>query len=231
MNVREVGVLNEMLTTGQVRDEAGQTYPLHSGIELRYAQVLHDLVLRERPAVVLELGLAYGVSTLAILSALAPTGGKLISIDPFQTDAWHGIGLANVRRAGYADAHTLIEQPDYYALPDLSRQGLQIDLAYLDGGHAFEYVLLDFFFVDRMLDVGRVIGFNDCIFPAIHRTLRFVKSHRHYTEIDVGLPKDYSGRFGVLSQIVRRFEDRIPADRYFRKLSTWEPNWDQSPRF
>ena len=47
----------------------------------------------------------------------------------------------------------MIEEPDYLALPELVRQQLAPEAAYVDGKHSFEYVLLDFFYLDKLLPV------------------------------------------------------------------------------
>ena len=67
---------------------------------------------------------------------------------------WASIGVRNVERAGFTERHTLVESFDYVALPKLLQEGARFDFAFIDGMHLFDYTLLDFFFVDVMLDVG-----------------------------------------------------------------------------
>jgi predicted O-methyltransferase YrrM len=233
MQVLEIPILKRMIESGIVEDDAGKSHALTSAVDINYAQVLHDQVVREKPEVVVEVGFANGVSTLSILSALEKNGGngRLISIDPYQTEHWHGVGVANVRRAGFAARHQLIEIADYLALPTMVAESSRVDFAYIDGAHTFDNVFLDFFYLDKMLSPGHLMGFNDCIYPAIHRVLRYLRSNRHYDEVDVGLPKDFSGKFGIVSRLVRRLEDRTPADRYFRKVEDLTPPWDFYKRF
>src|SRR5256885_7845230 len=94
-------------------------------------------------------------------------GGRLISIDPVQLSDFQGIGVENLRRSGLADRHELHNAYDYFALPKLLESGLKIDFAYIDGWHTFDYALLDFFYVDKMLRPGGVVGFNDCGYRAV----------------------------------------------------------------
>jgi predicted O-methyltransferase YrrM len=239
-------VLREMIATDTTLDAQGQTVPFHSGIYPHNAEALHRLVLAERPTVVVEIGMAQGVSTLAILSALERNGGngELISIDPFQSSGWGGCGYAAVARAGLKHRHKPCEEMDWQALPRLAAQPLTVDLAYIDGSHAFDYVLLDTFYLDRMLRVGGVLGFNDCGLEAVDKVLRYLLSHRRYAEIDVGLPF-VRGRpfgFGRALRNLHRNPAALPAalwrtrklsalwrphqDRYFRKVGTWEPTTD-----
>ena len=74
--------------------------------------------------------MAFGVSSLAILCALADRsrGAKLVSIDPRQSCDWKGAGLAAIARAGFGDHHQLIEDFDYLALPRLLASGTALRL-------------------------------------------------------------------------------------------------------
>ncbi len=107
--------------------------------------------------------MAFGVASLAIVSALveAGTGGQLISIDPNRSRHWRNIGVLNLRRAGFDGHHRLIERVDYLALPELVRERQTIQFAYIDGWHTFDYTLLDFLYIDKMLAPGGVVAFND----------------------------------------------------------------------
>jgi hypothetical protein len=196
--------------------------------------------------------MAYGVSALAILSGMRESqlAGGLISIDPHQSTDWEGCGLRAVDRAGLSDRHTLIEEFDYTALPKLQNTGLRIEFAFIDGWHTFDYTLLDFWYVDKMLAVGGIVGFDDCDMPAVHKVIQFVLSHRRYEEIDVGLPADFVVGLPVTAETFLGFRGRIKramggrvlnalrqatggvprvytqANRYFRKVKDWQPKWD-----
>jgi hypothetical protein len=164
-----------------------------------------------------------GSSTLAILSALAEIGtGTLISIDPFQSTAWENRGRRAVARAGLDDLHVLVEDFDYHALPDLLREGRPVGVAYIDGMHTFDYVLLDAFYADKLLEVGGVVGFNDCGWRAVHQAIRCLQVHRHYEEIDAGLLSSYRGRAPSEAGVAQRLEHHPNRDRFFRKLDTFE---------
>ena len=225
-------LIQEIFARQQVVDEAGRPHALHSAISLEYARALYGAVLAQEPRRVVEIGMAFGLSTLAVLTALRDIGsdGRLISIDPRQTSGFHGIGLANVRRSGMSDRHELIESFDYLALPRLLERGERIQFAYVDGWHTFDYALLDFFYLDKLLDLGGVIGFNDAGWRSVHKVLGFVRTHRKYREIEVGLRRDYRG-INPLTVLSRRLTGRSHADRYFLKLEAWEPRWDFFARF
>ncbi len=177
--------------------------------------------------------MGFGVSSLAILAALRDGGqdGRLISIDPDQSTDWKGCGLAAVARAELDEKHRLLEDYDYNVLPRLLSSELKIDFAYIDGWHTFDYALLDWWYVDKMLSVGGIVGFNDCGWPAVDKVIRFMLGHRKYAEIDVGLQVRYvgdgGGRDSPAGSTLNDENERPRAeDRYFRKEVSWEPRWD-----
>jgi predicted O-methyltransferase YrrM len=207
-------LIEEILTSGVTTDAAGVEHPMEdSSIPLEYARALHRVAYELNPSMALEVGCARGVSTMAILSG---TTGNLISIDPAQSTSFSNLGVQHVERAGFSDRHALVEDVDYFALPQLLRNDFRCQLAYIDGWHTFDYALLDFFYIDKMLDYHGIVGFNDCSFPPIHRVLNFVTSHREYEEIDVGLGRTYYSPEAEA-------EGRSTEDRYFRKLALTEP--------
>lgn len=228
-------LLHKIFATGKVENSQGKEISLVGNIRPEYAVALYSTVKAHRPKAVIEIGMASGIATMAILAALHEIGdgGRLITIDPFQNAAdvpWSGIGVANVQRAGFAGSHTLIEKYDYLALPQLVAEGQRIQFAYIDGWHTFDYTLLDFFFADKMMDPEGVVGFNDCGWRAVNRALGFLKTHRKYTELDVGIPANYHGRNPAIS-LARRLMKFSQSDRYFRKREQYEPQANFYARF
>lgn len=227
-------VLADMLRRGRTSTPDGEQLEFHSNIPTVYAEALFGTVRELKPALCLEVGLAFGTSALAILAGLeaAGSGGRLISIDPNQSGKWRNAGRWAVERAGYAKAHTVIEDYDYVALPEILKEHKEAQFAYIDGWHTFDYALVDFWYVDKMLPVGGVVGFNDCGIAGVAKVLRFMRTHRRYDEMNVGLPIDY-GKLAWLRHITRRLRgqgkgisNRQYQDRYFRKAEAWEPAWD-----
>jgi predicted O-methyltransferase YrrM len=240
-----------MYATARARTIDGESIGLHSVVPPEFANALYALVREERPELVLEVGLAQGATALSIATALDENGrGRLVSIDPFQQDRWQGTAIAALERSGLSHLHTLVEQPDYIALPRLLEDwGSAVDLAYIDGRHSYEYALLDFFYVDRLLKIGGVVGFNDCDWPAVIPTLRFLSRYRRYESLAVGLASLYGTRNEAVRKYLRAEAKVLPSwtrpsrlravgrllgrrreDRYFRKVDTWEPPEGWMPR-
>jgi hypothetical protein len=71
--------------------------------------------------------------------------------------------------------------PSHIALPRLEAAGQQIDFAFIDGAHQFDYALTDFFLVDRLLRTGGLIVFDDTWLPSIQRVCRFIIRNRNYS--------------------------------------------------
>jgi predicted O-methyltransferase YrrM len=224
-------VLKEIFATGLVADAQGQKRRVHSQLCAAFAEALYRVILERRPSAVLEVGMAFGVSTLAILTALRllGRGGRLISIDPNQSTNWAGMGTRNVAQADLQQFHQLIEEPDFIALPKLLTGGCKLDFAYIDGWHTFDYTLLDFYYIDKMLNVNGVVAFNDCGYPAVHKVINFVLTHRHYREIEAGLKPLYPRMREVVRLLRGQWSRRqrvLHQDRYFEKTEHWEPNYD-----
>lgn len=189
------------------------------GVGWDFAEVLYRVTKQQGFKRCLEIGMASGFSTLSILSGLGDSAEQifLTSIDPYQSTWCRGAGIKHVRDAGFADRHRLLEEWDYLALPKLLAAGEQFDFIYIDGNHEFDYVMLDFFFADKLLRKGGMVAFNDCGMPAVHAAMQHVPPRQRYEEVDVGLKPDFRGR-NILVTGLRWLTNRNSADRYFRKL-------------
>jgi predicted O-methyltransferase YrrM len=232
-------VIRELLTTRTTRTPAGESLPLGSCIDANTAEALYRQIRAQKPRLVVEVGMANAISSLAILTALAENGGagQLISIDPNQSTQWRDCGRASVARAGLSGRHRVIEKPDSLALPQLLEEGLRVDFGYIDGWHTFDYALVDFWYLDKMVPKDGVVAFNDCGWPAVEHVIRFVQTHRRYREIDVGLARSYDRPLDLMT-LLRRIKYRRVADywrrqedRYFVKTEAWEPRWDFYAKF
>jgi predicted O-methyltransferase YrrM len=229
-------VLGQMLSSQQVVARDGSTIPLNSQISPEEGNAIQRLIRLSKPQVSLEVGLAYGVSALYICEALTEVGGtKHIVIDPYQCGAesidfvagtehtmrvgFDGLGLLNLERAGYAALIEFHGEPSFRALPALERSGQRIDFAFIDGWHTFDYAMLDFFYVDRLLHVGGLLVLDDTVYPALQKLARYIASHRCYTAIDHGaslVPTRTRRMFDVATAPLRWQPIRPLAGRLFK---------------
>ena len=142
---------------------------------------LYGLCLSIKPKTSLEIGMAYGYSTLFFLAAIAKNqAGVHTSIDPFQRSMWHGIGLAHARaHSGGSDSRfRLIEDRSDRAATDLSREGATFDLIFIDGAHRFDDVLVDFYLYAPLCPIGGHIVFDDLWMKSIQTAVAFIRSNR-----------------------------------------------------
>ena len=176
-------LLAEILRTGEVTAPDGRRLPLQSNVLADEAEFLEAVVRAARPTTTLEVGLAMGCSALAICEATRDIpGARHIVMDPRQNarPLWGGVGLAHLARAGFADQVEFHEQPSHRALASLEREGRRIQCAFIDGFHTFDHTLLDFFFIDRLLEPGGLVAFDDADWPSVKRVVRFVATNRAY---------------------------------------------------
>lgn len=179
-------VLAELERSGLTELPTGELVRLHGHVGPASGRVLRAGIELSRPSLAVEVGLAFGVSTLHILDAMASHGGgRLIGMDPAQHDStWRGGGLHNVRRAGFQDAFEFYETASQEVLPRLAASGLRIQFGFIDGWHTFDHALVDFFFIDRMLDVGGVVVLDDVGYPGLRRLCHFLVTNRDYVMVD-----------------------------------------------
>jgi predicted O-methyltransferase YrrM len=179
-------VIDEIESSGLTTLSDGTRVPIHSNVGPESGKVIQHAIEATRPRMGIEVGLAFGMSTLYILDAMQLHGGEhLIGMDPAQHDAtWRGGGLHNVKRAGFGDRYSFRDEPSQVVLPKLAAAGSRIQFAFIDGWHTFDHTLVDFFFIDRMLDVGGIIVVDDVAYPSIRRLCHFILSNRDYTGFD-----------------------------------------------
>lgn len=192
-------ILGEIYSTGLVVLPSGEARPAaQNGMPQAEARHLCELVRRERPVASLEVGMAFGLSTLAICQALRDAGvGHHIVVDPNQTRDYGAAGLYHLERAGLRNLVDFYEESSHRVLPRLEASGTCLDFAFVDGVHLFDFTLLEFFYIDRMLRVGGLIVFDDLQLPAIRQVVRYAVTNRGYVDEssapDTGLVR-YLGR-------------------------------------
>ena len=169
-----------LVDSGVVTDASGQTFPLQSHTSLEQCRFLQSIISANNASRCLEIGLAYGVSSLAICEATAGKhGASLISIDPLQRSAWNNIGLLNLERAGFESIVEFHEVPSFAVLPELLREGRRVDFAYIDSVKVFDMLLVDAFYLTRLLELGGTMVFDDCDWPGVRKLIRYLTLMPH----------------------------------------------------
>ncbi len=148
---------------------------------------IYNLVRNLKPKKTLEIGMAYGLSTLFICQALFDNGkGSHSAIDPEQNSRWGSIGMKNLHDCGLEKLCRLYEEDSSYALPRLCAQNERFDFIFIDGIHHFDHALLDFFYSDRLLAGNGYIMLHDTWMPAIRKLRKFILTNRNYAVVPEG---------------------------------------------
>jgi predicted O-methyltransferase YrrM len=165
-------------TRGAERDFETVTLPE------RDCDLLRDLLISEKVRTVVEIGLAYGSSALAIGEALVTIGRAHpwhIVIDPFQQQAFANVGWDLLCSAGLEPITTLMAVPSSIALPKLVTQGVVADAAFVDGSHRFHEVFVDLYFLRRIVRPGGLIVLDDDWTPSVRTAVRYYERNLGWT--------------------------------------------------
>jgi hypothetical protein len=227
-------LVGRVLTRGTVRWPNGEERKIEYNISLQEAVQIYDHVCSLKCCITAETGVAFGVSTLSICAALSniDPSAKHFGIDPNQGSEYKWAATALLKEHSLDSHFTLLEGPTHVEAPNMLKQGILLDFAFIDGWHTFDYTLLDFFYMDKMLRTGGVIGFHDSQGPAKRRVLNFVLSHRKYRLLPYQKRSLTSSVKETMASILRRdsnyynYVDRRPSLIFVEKVGNWEPNYD-----
>jgi predicted O-methyltransferase YrrM len=124
----------------------------------------------------IEIGLGYGISALFICEGLLMAGGSAVrhvAVDPHQA-GFANCGLQVLDEAGIADLVEFHAERSEIALPKLLQDGRRFDLAFVDGNHRFDGVLLDLINLGRLVRPGGIVLLDDFQLPAVAKAVSFV---------------------------------------------------------
>lgn len=137
--------------------------------------VLRDLVLADGAHTMIEIGLAYGGSALAIAEALTASGSdeaRHLIIDAYQS-RFCGSGWSAIVEAGITGLCLLFEERSQIVLPRLLSDGLVADAAFVDGSHIFHNVFVDLFYLRELVRPGGLVILDDCSYPSVATAVRY----------------------------------------------------------
>ncbi|GAA3339261.1 hypothetical protein GCM10020358_22420 [Amorphoplanes nipponensis] len=158
---------------------------------------LRDLLLAERAETVVEVGLAYGSSALAIGEALVAAGRprpRHVVIDPFQRSIFSDAGWDVLCAAGLAAISELLTEWSSTALPRLLAGGLVADAAFVDGSHRFHEVFVDLYFLRKLVRPGGLVVLDDTDAPSVGAAVRYYERNLGWTEIPDAFAGGTAGR-------------------------------------
>lgn len=154
------------------------------------ADALRDLLVAERARVVIEIGLAYGSSALAIGEALVPrgtSGATHLIIDAYQHQ-FKNAGWDALVAAGLGDLCDLVTERSQLALPLLVTEGFVADAAFVDGSHVFHNVFVDLTFLREIVRPGGLVILDDCQWPSVATAARYFEVNAGWQALSVAGP-------------------------------------------
>lgn len=193
--VREVRerLISEGTVVARADGRNRQVFPV--AISESEGLALRDWVRREGAVRTIETGLGFAVSTLFIFEGLLANGPQVrhVASDPYQltglpmhSTTYVGVGLQILEDAGVRDLVEFYEEESQITLPRLLAEGREFDLAFLDGNHRFEGVLLDLVYSGRLLKESGVVFVDDVQLPAVVRAVNFCLKNLDWTSEDQG---------------------------------------------
>jgi len=227
-------VLREILDTQTVWD-GNESIPLYDNMSEEGGGLITKAIEMVKPQVTLEVGFGCGVSTLFVCDALVAKGIKCqhIVLDPNQKSLFRNIGLQNIQRASYEHLIELYEVPSELALPRLLAEGTRIQVAIIDGWHTFDHTLVDFFYINKMLDVSGIVILDDTNLPSIRRLTQHIRTYPAYepfSEPRVPARRKIRRAMSRVVPSLKRSWD-YPRCLAFRKVSPDTRNWDWHVEF
>jgi hypothetical protein len=144
-------------------------------------------------------------------------------LDPYQHGKWRGIGLSNLRDAGFESLVEFHEEPSELFLPKLVASGRRIDLAFVDGLHRFDQACVEFYYINRLLRAGGVVLFDDAARRPVNRVVRHALAYPAY-EVYGSTQDAPTGRSVAGSVRVRLAQ--LPAIRRLIRADVLERDWD-----
>jgi predicted O-methyltransferase YrrM len=199
-------LLKQIYKTHSVEDEEGNSInPFPTSISSETGAILYQLIKDNNLEKTLEIGMAYGLSSMFICQAHEDKGvGNHTAIDPKQSSLWKSIGLLNIKKAELAEIFRFFEASSDEILPQLVAQKEEFDFAFIDGAHLFDYIMIDFFYIDKLLKIGGYVVFDDLWMPATRKVITFVLRNRAYELVQI-FDKIGVRKLVKLQRITRRF--------------------------
>ena len=144
----------------------------------RDCNAIRDLLIAERPGTIIEIGLAYGSSALAIGEALISVGGdRHVILDPFQDSGFHDAGWEVVRSVQLDGVAVLLRERSQIALPRVAAEGMSADAAFVDGSHVFHNVFVDLYYLQMIVRPGGLVVLDDYWWPGVATAARYFETN------------------------------------------------------
>ncbi|BAZ46528.1 hypothetical protein NIES4102_35640 [Chondrocystis sp. NIES-4102] len=134
-------------------------------MSLKQASIIAEFIQQHQISNILELGFFHGVSTCYLAAALEEIGGgSIVTIDLHSAKQRQPNIEMLLAKCGYLDRVDFYYEPVSYnwrLMKLIEENRITFDLCYLDGGHDWYNTGYAFFLVDKLLQPGGWIIFDD----------------------------------------------------------------------
>lgn len=171
--------------------------PLDSNInvyEACFISMLCDIYINNNKLNILEIGLAYGTSTLIILNSILkkkyPIDVLYTIIDMNQSKQWKNIGMKHINKFldinGLNNKTITIKLIEKHSNKILPRINIKYDIIFIDGSHDCNIVKNDIINSDKLLNINGLIIFDDVLHKGVRDAMYwFRKKYLNYKRISV----------------------------------------------
>lgn len=170
-------VIDRLIRDGKVTARSDNSvhdiFPV--AVDATEGEALRAWVIKEKPLQTIEIGLAYGVSSLYICEGLLTNGdqkARHIALDPYQAN-FKNFGLQFLEEAGVTHLVEHLTEESQIALPKFVSEGRHFDFAFIDGSHLFDRVFLDLIYLGRLVRPGGIIFVDDYQAQSVARAVSF----------------------------------------------------------
>lgn len=157
-------------------------------------EAIRSWVIAEQAAATIEIGLGYGISALYASEGLLANGNpqaRHVVIDPYQATRFADLGLQFLADAGVAGLVEHHAGESQIVLPRLLAEGRRFDLAVVDGGHRFDAVFVDLYYLGRLVRPGGIIFLDDYQLPGVARAAAFFTANLGWAIAEVSTTEDH----------------------------------------
>jgi predicted O-methyltransferase YrrM len=154
-------------------------------------EALRAWIMKEKAVTTIEIGLAYGVSTLFICEALLMNGNRdarHVALDPYQTIGFKNIGLQSLEEAGVTYMVECLTEESQIVLPRFVSEKRRFDFAFVDGSHLFDRVFLDLIYLGHLVIPGGIIFADDYQVPSVAKSISFCLTNLGWTLEEASTP-------------------------------------------
>jgi len=211
--------LKEIFQLGTIEiNDRGERTKLNSHTSEGQGIFLQELYSFIKPQKSLEVGFAFGISTLFILEKCRELNAEEKSHIVIEPMSWGEAAIYNIRKEGLEKYIDIRNDFSDVVLPRLFLNKERIQFAYVDTTKVFDIVLQDFYFIDKLLDVGGVIVFDDANTGGINVVMRFINSLPHYEIMEKYKKSDVSNLYKAGEWLFRMALSLVPLKRKYMRF-------------